>query len=66
MLRSKLGSNDGATVQMYDEGETYEVSEALGTCFLAEKDAKLVEGEKAVAAAPANKAIGKAPANKAS
>lgn len=65
MLRSRLGSNDGHTTKHYDQGEEYEVSESLGKAFLDEKDCVLLEGEKAVAAAPENKAIGKAPKNKA-
>ena len=52
MLRSKMGSNDGATVKMYDEGETYDVSESLAEVFLRDKDA-----EKASDAAEAKETV---------
>jgi hypothetical protein len=69
MIRGKLGSNDGATTKFYEEGETYEVSEALGQCFLEEKVAEEVSEEsvsgKAVSATPKNKAVAAAPENKA-
>jgi hypothetical protein len=52
MLRNKMGSNDGVTTKMYNEGETYEVSEDLGTLFLRDKDAEIVSDD-AVETAPA-------------
>ena len=39
MQRSKMGSNDGATVKMYEKDETYEVSESLGEAFIRDQDA---------------------------
>lgn len=50
MLRNKMGSNDGVTTKMYDEGETYEVSEDLGALFLRDKDAKEASDDAAVTA----------------
>lgn len=47
MLRNKMGSNDGTTTRLYNEGEEYEVSEALAASFIGEKLAELVEGQKA-------------------
>jgi hypothetical protein len=64
MLRSKMGSNDGHSTHYYEEGQEYDVSEALGQSFLDEKLAEIVAEAKAEAA-PENKAIAKAPKNKA-
>jgi hypothetical protein len=47
-----MGSNDGTTVKMYQDGETYEVSEDLGTLFLRDGDAELASDD-AVPTAPA-------------
>lgn len=52
MLRSKMGSNDGATTKMYDAGEEYEVSEALGLSFIEDKVAKEVDGTATTATKP--------------
>ncbi len=69
MIRGKLGSNDGVTTKYYEEGETYDVSDALGACFIDEKVANPTTEEKlaakAVVDAPENKAIAAAPKNKA-
>ena len=40
MLKDDKGSNDGCTVQEFEEGETYEVSEDLGKMFIASKSAE--------------------------
>lgn len=51
MLRSKLGSNDGATTKMYEKGKTYEVSEYLGEIFLRDGDAEVADESAKVAQA---------------
>ena len=40
MTKSMPGSEDGIRVQRYDEGETYEMGQALATSFLNSKCAK--------------------------
>ena len=64
MLRSRMGSNDGATTKLYQEGESYDVSDALAESFIADKVAEMDDSEKAEAE-PENKALPKAPKNKA-
>jgi hypothetical protein len=64
MLRSKMGSNDGHSTHYYQEGEEYDVSDALAESFIGERLAEAVAAGKADAA-PENKAIAKAPKNKA-
>lgn len=46
MKRTAPGSNDGATVQEYREGETYTVSDMLGAEFVRAKWADEVADEK--------------------
>ena len=64
MLRSKMGSNDGYSTHYYQEGEEYDVSDALAESFFAEKLAEAMPDSKADTA-PDNKAIAKAPKNRA-
>lgn len=42
MLRSKMGSNDGHSTHYYEEGEVYDVSDALAESFIGEKLAEAV------------------------
>lgn len=65
MLRSKMGSNDGITTKMYEEGQEYEVSESLAESFLGENLAEVVEGEEKADKPVENKAVAKAPKDKA-
>lgn len=52
MIRSRLGSNDGATTQMYIEGEQYDVSGALAEVFKAEGVCTFVDAAPVEEAAP--------------
>ena len=46
MLRSKMGSNDGVTTKLYEEGQEYDVSETLAESFIGENLAEPVKEKK--------------------
>lgn len=45
MIGTHRGSPDGVTVETYQDGERYEVPESLGTVFVTEGWAEVVEEE---------------------
>lgn len=71
MLKDARGCDENAQGQVqpakvYKKDAVVEVSESLGRCFLARKEAQVFEGEipKAAPAAEENKDLGAAPENK--